>query len=124
MSALDPFLLDADQLAALASEPVVRRGVAYFREHRVVLAGALLCASAFAGGCDEAPKAARAAVWLYSEAVPRGWASPEDAALTLRVLALQDADAVPVGLLDAVLTEGRRAMSRAGPVTAFARPQA
>lgn len=73
---------------------------------------------------SEAPKAARAAVWLYSEAVPRGWASPEDAALTLRVMALQDADAVPVGLLDAVLAEGRRAVSRAGPVTDGATAQA
>lgn len=31
----DPFLLDAEQLARFASEGVLRRGVAYFREHRV-----------------------------------------------------------------------------------------
>lgn len=31
----DPLLLDADQLAQIASDAVVRRGVAYFREHRV-----------------------------------------------------------------------------------------
>lgn len=32
----DPLLLDADQLAQIASDAVVRRGVAYFREHRVI----------------------------------------------------------------------------------------
>lgn len=32
----DPFLHDAEQLTTLASEAVVRRGIAYFREHRVV----------------------------------------------------------------------------------------
>ncbi len=31
----DPFLLDAEQLTRMASEDIVRRGVAYFREHRV-----------------------------------------------------------------------------------------
>jgi hypothetical protein len=31
----DPFLLDAEQLTRFASEGVLRRGVAYFREHRV-----------------------------------------------------------------------------------------
>ena len=31
----DPFLLDTDDLTRLASEAVVRRGVGYFREHRV-----------------------------------------------------------------------------------------
>jgi superfamily II DNA or RNA helicase len=33
--ATDPFLLDADALTALASPPVVRRGIAYFKENRV-----------------------------------------------------------------------------------------
>ena len=31
----NPFLLDAEELTRMASEAVVRRGVAYFREHRV-----------------------------------------------------------------------------------------
>lgn len=31
----DPLLLDAEQLTQIASDAVVRRGVAYFREHRV-----------------------------------------------------------------------------------------
>ncbi|MFO0750331.1 MAG: SNF2-related protein [Myxococcota bacterium] len=35
----DPFLFDAERLQALASEAVVRRGVAYFNEHRVVSLG-------------------------------------------------------------------------------------
>jgi uncharacterized Zn finger protein len=35
----DPFLFDADRLRALASEPVVRRGIAYFNDHRVLSIG-------------------------------------------------------------------------------------
>jgi len=35
----DPFLFDHDRLGALASEPVLRRGLAYFREHRVLSLG-------------------------------------------------------------------------------------
>ncbi|MEM8932440.1 MAG: SNF2-related protein, partial [Acidobacteriota bacterium] len=33
---MDPFLLDAEHLQALASPPIVRRGIAYFKEDRVV----------------------------------------------------------------------------------------
>ena len=36
LPAHDPFLLDADGLRALASDPVVRRGLKYFQEHRVL----------------------------------------------------------------------------------------
>jgi hypothetical protein len=36
---VDPLLLDADGLSSLASEPVVRRGFAYFREERVMHLG-------------------------------------------------------------------------------------
>lgn len=35
----DPFLLDADHLKELASTPIVRRGVAYFKENRVTNLG-------------------------------------------------------------------------------------
>jgi uncharacterized Zn finger protein len=35
-AAADPFLFDAERLQALSSEPVVRRGVAYFKENRIV----------------------------------------------------------------------------------------
>jgi len=35
----DPFLLDSEGLRALASDPVVRRGLAYFAEHRVIELG-------------------------------------------------------------------------------------
>jgi len=35
----DPFLFDAERLLALASEPVVRRGIAYFKDNRVLELG-------------------------------------------------------------------------------------
>ncbi len=35
VAACDPLLLDAPALRALASDPVVRRGIAYFEQHRV-----------------------------------------------------------------------------------------
>ena len=31
-----PFLMDADELRSLASEPIIKRGIAYFNEHRVI----------------------------------------------------------------------------------------
>ena len=37
--ATDPFLLDSEQLQALASTPIVRRGIAYFKEDRVTELG-------------------------------------------------------------------------------------
>lgn len=33
---MDPFLFDRERLQSLASEPILRRGLAYFREHRVL----------------------------------------------------------------------------------------
>jgi superfamily II DNA or RNA helicase len=39
LPAPDPFLLDADQLQALASPAIVRRGIAYFKENRVTELG-------------------------------------------------------------------------------------
>lgn len=36
---VDPFLFDHERLQALASEPVLRRGLAYFRENRVLSIG-------------------------------------------------------------------------------------
>lgn len=36
---VDPFLFDHERLQALASEPVLRRGLAYFRENRVLSLG-------------------------------------------------------------------------------------
>ncbi len=73
-----------------------------------LLAQAILASLALAGGRDEPPPPAEAAVWLYGEAVPQGRVTGEDAAVALRADALSRAGEVPVEVVQDVLAEARR----------------
>lgn len=65
-----------------------------------MLLGALLCACALRCGLDAPPEPAKAAVWLYVEALPSGRIGPEDAALVTRALALvQPGEDTPAKLI-------------------------
>ena len=65
-----------------------------------LLLGALLSAAALLAGRAQPPAPREAGIWLYGEAIPRGAIEQGDAALVMRAIALaQDADAVPIALL-------------------------
>ncbi len=57
-----------------------------------LLGGALLAAAAQRAGLDHPPEPRQAPVWLYSEALPAGVLSPDQAALITRALALSQGD--------------------------------
>jgi fructose-specific component phosphotransferase system IIB-like protein len=78
-----------------------------------LLATALLAAAAHRAGLDRPPAPDQAVVWLYGEALPKGWLSPEDAGLITRAVALQQAPAVPDGLAESLLADTRAFL--AGP---------
>lgn len=65
-----------------------------------LLLGALLCGAAVRADQETAPTSQQAGVWLYSEALPKGVLTQNDAALLMRALALaQGAESVPEQLL-------------------------
>ncbi len=68
---------------------------------------AMLHAAAAAAGAEEPPQPGSAAVWLYSELVPRGVMEPEQAASIGRCLALAGAPEVPPELLASVIADAR-----------------
>jgi superfamily II DNA or RNA helicase len=71
-----------------------------------LLLGALLNAAALRAGQDQAPEPARAAVWLYADALPAGQLRADDATLILRAHSLaQASDDVPTALLAALAAD-------------------
>lgn len=64
-----------------------------------LLVSALLAAAAAGAGLDTPPAPAGAAVWLYGEAVPRGWLDAPQAALVQRAIGLAQAPSLPEALL-------------------------
>lgn len=78
-----------------------------------ILAGALLHAVAGVGGVPPVP-AEHAPVWLYGTAVPKGWLTPDDAALVLRACAMSAAPGVPLDLGAALSREARGFWARIG----------
>ncbi len=65
-----------------------------------LLLGALLAAAAVRAGQHTAPAPLQAGVWLFSEALPKGALTQDQAGLVMRAMALaQGADAVPEPLL-------------------------
>ncbi|MEZ5448935.1 MAG: hypothetical protein R3E89_08010 [Thiolinea sp.] len=79
-----------------------------------LLLAALLHAAAARGGLELAPKAVEAAVWVYTDAVPQGWLSQEEAALVMRAVALAQAPELPASLLETLLEEVRGFLNSAG----------
>ena len=71
-----------------------------------LLLGALLAAAAVRAGQATPPAPQQAGVWLYSEALPKGVLTQEQAGLVMRGLALaQGAEAVPEALVRALAAD-------------------
>lgn len=96
-------LAAAEQLARLGQ----RRAAAE------LLASVLRACAALRGGLAQPPVGAAMAVWLYSEAVPRGWLSGEEAAAVLRADALLQAEEVPEPLLQQLIVDAGQSLARA-----------
>jgi hypothetical protein len=74
-----------------------------------LLLDALLIGAAVQCGLDRPPESGKAAVWLYSDALPAGRLQPDDAALIMRALALAQAeDQVPAELLASLAVDAAR----------------
>jgi len=72
-----------------------------------LLATSMLTTAAALAGLDQVPPAESAALWLYGEALPNQWLSPEQAAAILRALALSRNQEVPVNLIEQALADAR-----------------
>jgi superfamily II DNA or RNA helicase len=97
------------RLSAQAREKL--RAVAVLLEQRCpgpaleLLVSALLAAAAARAGLDTAPTPADATVWLYGEAVPRGFLDAQQAALVQRAIGFAQAPSLPDALLRGLLDE-------------------
>lgn len=78
-----------------------------------MLAQAGSAACALRAGLAEPPDAARLAVWLFADAVPRGLVSAEDAALVLRAHALAGAPDLPPDLATTLASDIDALVARA-----------
>ncbi len=78
-----------------------------------LLTSAMLSAAAARGGLSQPPIPQEAAVWIYSEALPKGILTPEQATALLRASALSQAPSMPRSLLDQVLEDARRLIDQA-----------
>jgi len=72
-----------------------------------LLAGAMLARAAAAAGRQAAPEAAHALVWLFGEALPKGFVTTEVANAIMRAQGLAQSAEVPEVLTRAILDEGR-----------------
>ncbi len=95
-----------------AAEALLAAGIV--DEALPMVAGALLLAAARIGGVPPVPPE-QAPVWLYGTALPKGWLTPDDAALVLRACAMSAASAVPAELGAALAREARGFCARMGP---------
>lgn len=78
-----------------------------------LLQGSLLCAAALLAGRAQPPGPREAGIWLFGEAIPTGAIDQVDAALVMRAIALaQDADAVPLALLEALAADTESFVAR------------
>ncbi len=72
-----------------------------------LLASAMVAAVAGRGELTLAPAMDQAGIWIYSEALPKGWIDETQAALVMRTLALLNAVSVPVEQLQELLAAAR-----------------
>jgi len=72
-----------------------------------LLASAMVAAVAGRGELQIAPAIDQSGVWIYSEALPKGWIDEAQAALVMRSLALLNAVSVPAAQLEELLAEAR-----------------
>jgi hypothetical protein len=80
-----------------------------------LLAAVLRAASAVRGGLTQPPASGQIALWLYAEAVPRGWLAADEAAAVLRAEALVQAETIPESLLQQLFDDAGQALRRAQP---------
>jgi hypothetical protein len=74
-----------------------------------LLLGALLACAAQRAEQETAPTPQQAGIWLYSEALPKGILTPDEAGLLMRALALsQGGESVPDSLLRDLATDVAR----------------
>ena len=72
-----------------------------------LLASAMVAAVAGRGELTQAPAIDQAGIWIYSEALSKGWIDETQAALVMRSLALLNAVSVPAEQMQELLTEAR-----------------
>lgn len=77
-------------------------------EALALLTSAIAATLAHRAGRDAPPAGEQLAVWLYGDLVPRGFASPDEAAGLLRAHGLAQAADVPAGLVAAAFDDARR----------------
>ena len=70
-----------------------------------LLLAAMLEAAAGSAGESQSPSPAEAAVWLYQQALPKGWLTAEQGNLLLRAASLAQAVEVPTVLAQALLVD-------------------
>ncbi len=73
---------------------------------------AMLCAAAHRSQLERAPQMEQAGVWLFGEAVPKGYLEAEDANAITRAVALAQVPQVPAALIEAVGQDARRLVGR------------
>jgi superfamily II DNA or RNA helicase len=72
-----------------------------------LLNSASLAAAAARAELEQPPSPQEAGVWLYGEAMPKGWLTQDQAGLVMRAVALAQAPAVPEALLQELLGDVR-----------------
>ena len=72
-----------------------------------LLLSALLAAAAVRAEMTRAVSVEQAGVWVYSEALAKGWLDERQAALIMRAVALRNSEAVPASLMDVLLLDCR-----------------
>ncbi len=70
-----------------------------------LISSALLVVAAERAGLTQAVDVREAGVWLYAEAVPKGWLDAEQAALVMRAVAMEQAEQIPLELMRRLLDE-------------------
>jgi hypothetical protein len=80
-----------------------------------LLLGAVLACAALRAEQESPPTPQQAGIWLYSEALPKGILTQEDAGLIMRALALsQGAEAIPDALLRDLAADVARFVTETG----------
>jgi hypothetical protein len=78
-----------------------------------LLAASMLAKAAAMAGITQVPAADTAALWLYSEALPKQLLTQEQAAAIVRALSLSQNQTVPVNLIEQSMADARLLCSAA-----------
>jgi fructose-specific component phosphotransferase system IIB-like protein len=70
-----------------------------------LLLSAQLAAAAQRAGLDIPKPAAEAGVWVYSEAIPKGFLTQEEAVLIMQAVGMSQAPTVPETLMDQLMKD-------------------